>query len=208
MRVPREEGRDVEREAAQAAPTRQAPADRVLALQSTAGNRAVAAMLARDPDAPVQADAKDAPKDKKPAAPSGMHVTLGGLGTIALESATIQGSGPGGGSGGTGRGRDQERQPPREIILSSKLGEHSAALQRALVDGKPMDGEIVLSGVKIVVKGAVVSSYSTSEAGGGKEPMEAWTINVQSIEFVKPPTKDDEAKPDRSAWDLAEQKGS
>ncbi len=80
MRVPREPAHDVERETSQAAPTRQAPADRVLALQSTAGNRAVAAMLARDPDAPVQADAKDAPKDKKPAAPSGPHIVAGRAG--------------------------------------------------------------------------------------------------------------------------------
>ena len=94
--------------------------------------------------------------------------------------------------------------------LTSKVGAHSADLQRAAVDGKPMDGEIVISGgIKIIVKGAMVSNYSTSSSSGGKEPMESWTINVESIEFVMPKEGDEKGpQPDRGAWDLAPGKGA
>ncbi len=162
MKVPREPGREVEREAAPPAAPRQAAADRVLALQSTAGNRAVAAMLAREPDAPVQADAKGAPKDKPPAPPSGPHVVLGGIGAIALEGFSMAGRQTPGG-GGRGQGRERDRPPPQEFQLTTRAGSHSSDLMRAATNGKGMDGEIVLKGgVKIILKGAMVTSYNVS----------------------------------------------
>ena len=207
MRVPREEGREVERETSQAAPPRQAPADRVLALQSTAGNRAVTAMLAREPDAPVQADAKSGPKDKKPATPSGPHIVLGELGAIALESWSISAQRSPGVGRGTGRGRD-EHPTPVEIQLMTKQGAHSSRLAEAAIRGGAFDGEIVLGGgQKIIVKGALVTNYTVTDAGG-KEPLESWTINVQSMEFVRPPAKDGDPKPDTSGYDLGDTTGS
>jgi hypothetical protein len=210
MKVPREPAHEVEREPAPAAAPRQAAADRVLALQSTAGNRAVAAMLAREPDAPVQADTKGPPKDKAPEAPSGPHITLGELGTIAIDSASVSTTGPPGGSGGSGRGRGDDR--PKEIVITSRVGKHSALLQKALTDGKPMDGEIVISGVRIIVKGAMITSYQASDPSGEKDKplMETWTINPTSIEYVlqQKDDKDGARKPEQDGWDLAVGKGA
>ena len=116
---------------------------------------------------------------------------LGGIGAIALESWSLLSTGPGGGRGGTGRGREGDRQQPSEISFTSKQGEHSARLAQAAADGRPMDGEIVVGGMKIIVKGALVSNYTVSSVGGDKEPLESWTINVQSLEFVMPKEGDE-----------------
>ena len=207
MKVPREPGREVEREAAPPAAPRHAAADRVLALQSTAGNRAVAAMLAREPDAPVQADAKGAPKDKPPAPPSGPHVVLGGIGAIALEGFSMAGRQTPGG-GGRGQGRERDRPPPQEFQLTTRSGSHSSDLMRAATNGKGMDGEIVLKGgVKIVLKGAMITSYQVS--GSDKEQIEAWTLNVESAEFVIPKEAEgDEKSRENPGYDLAPGKGS
>jgi hypothetical protein len=198
MRVPREPAHDAQREPAQPAASRHRAADRVLALQSAAGNRAVARLLAREPEAPTPTDAKGA--DTKPAAPSGPHIVLGDLGAIALESWSL--SGPRGGGGhGAGRGRE-DSPPPQELTLMTKLGEHSSKLAAAAVRGTAMDGELVTGRMKIVFKGALVSSYSVS--GSGKDQLESWTINVAAMEFVLPKQEGDSDKggPDRGSYDL------
>ena len=207
MKVPREPAREVEREPAPPAAPRQAAADRVLALQSTAGNRAVAAMLAREPDAPVQADAKGAPKDKPPAAPSGPHIVLGGIGAIALEGWSMATPrAPGG--GGTGRDRDRDAPPPQEFQITTRAGAHSSELMRAATQGKAMDGEFVLQrGMKIILKGAMITSYNVS--GSDKDQIEVWTINVSSAEFVIPKdAENDEQGRENPGYDLAPKKGS
>lgn len=207
MRVSREPAREVEREPAPAAAPREAAADRVLALQRTAGNRAVAALLAREPDAPTPTDSKG-PPPKQAEGPSGMRATLSGLGTIAVLSVGVQSSAPAGGPGGRGRGGD--RPVVKEIAFTSTIGKHSAAVQQALIDGKAMDGEIVLSGgLTIIVKGAVVASYSTLGTGDDKEPLESWSINPTSIEYVAPQKdgkdgKNGDRTPDQDGWDLGE----
>jgi hypothetical protein len=149
------------------------PAERVLALQRSAGNRAVSALLARD-------GAKPADKAKpEPAAVTGARVSLPGIGTIPLLSVSL-GATPGGGAIGRG---EAERQA-REVFVSSKVGEHSAGLMRATLDGKPMAVEVIIpsgkSTVRLKLTGALVSSYNTS--GEGPAAIETWALNFQAIE--------------------------
>ncbi len=72
----------------------------------------------------------------------------------------------------------------QDVNCTSKIGEHSAKLMRAALDGKAMDVEIVLPSGKgalhIKLGGALVSSYNTS--GDGPDATETWTLNFQSIE--------------------------
>ena len=154
-------------------PPRRPAAERVLALQRSAGNRAVSDLLARSPAV------KDA---EKSAGASGLSVTLSGIGTIPLLSVGFGASSRGGGDGGAGSGK-----PPavREVVLSSKVGEHSTKLMRASVEGQVMDVEIILpakeGAVRIKLKGAIVSQYSTGGRGEDRGT-EVWTLNFQAIE--------------------------
>ena len=166
----------------------------LLALQRSAGNRAVAAMLARDTKTPPK------PKEDKaaPPKPTGPHVTIAGIGLIPLESFQW---GSHQGAGGHGGGQPQVT----EMQFSSKIGPHSNDLFRATLSGEAHDAEIVYptqdGELRIKLKGAMVSSYSMS--GEGKDAMESWTLNFTGVEFKRP--KDDEAKQDDvRAWDLGE----
>jgi len=166
----------------------------LLALQRSAGNRAVAAMLARDTKTPQK------PKEDKaaPPKPTGPHVTIEGIGVIPLESFQW---GSHQGAGGHGGGQPQVT----EMHFSSKIGPHSNDLFRATLSGEAHDAEIVYPSkdgeLRIKLKGAMVSSYSMS--GEGKDAMESWTLNFTGVEFKRP--KDDEAKQDDvRAWDLGE----
>jgi len=164
----------------------------LLALQRSAGNRAVAAMLARDAKAPPK------PKEDKaaPPKPTGPHVTIEGIGVIPLESFQWGSHrGPGGHGGGQPQVTDMQ--------FSSKIGPHSTDLFRATLSGEAHDAEIVYptkdGELRIKLKGAIVASYSTS--GEGKDVMESWTLNFTGVEFARP--KDGEAKQDGiGAWDL------
>ena len=170
----------------------------LLALQRSAGNRAVAAILARDAKAPPK------PKEDKaaPPKPAGPHVMIDGIGVIPLESFQW---GSQRGPGGHGGGQPQAT----EMQLSSKIGPHSTDLFRATLSGEARDAEIVHptkdGELRIKLKGAMVSSYSVS--GEGKDAMESWTLNFTGVEFKRP--KDDDAKQDDTrAWDLGERLGS
>jgi type VI protein secretion system component Hcp len=146
-------------------------ADRVLALQRSVGNRAVIALLARAPD------------DKKPQEEQGAaRVTLPEIGTINVLSFGFGNAGrPGLGTigGGTGKGATVQ-----DMTFSSRVGEHSPKLQRAVIDGKPMTVEVVMqSGGKVMhltLTGALVSHYST--ASTGPDAIESWTLNFQAVE--------------------------
>ena len=135
----------------------------VLALQRSAGNQAVSALLARSPE-PAK------PKDEKA---SGARATLPGIGTISLLSVSFGGGGGGGKAGSV-----------REIVVSSKVGEHSPKLFKASLDGQPMEVEVVLpsgtSALRLTLKGALVTSYSTS--GQDEHAIESWTLNFESLE--------------------------
>jgi hypothetical protein len=150
--------------------------DGVLALQRSAGNRAVSALLARD-------GAKPKEDDKRGAAGSPARVTLPGIGVIALLSVNFGGASA---PGSTDRGGEGKTPPTSEIHLSSKLGEHSPQLSKALIDGKPMDVEVVMAGGKSTMRlklgGAIVSGYSTSGSDAGA--IESWTLSFQSLEHT------------------------
>jgi hypothetical protein len=139
-------------------------AARMLALQRTVGNHAVAAMLARE--------AK--PKQVKPAL--GLAI-LGGIGTVPLLSATLAERQAGG-----------SREKPtssQEVFLTSEMGDHSADLQLAAQSAAVFDAEVML-GEKLRLKlhKAMISSFSMSDAPGGDSPVETWTLNAESIEII------------------------
>jgi type VI secretion system (T6SS) effector Hcp len=139
------------------------PGDPVLALQRSAGNRAVGALLARQPaETATDADTQT-------------RVVLPGIGTVPLLSFSWN-------VGYNGRST--------ELQLQSVQGDHSAKLARASIDGTAMDVEVIAprGGVTmhIFLKGALVSSYSLSS---GDRPTESWTLNYVSIEQKYDPPK-------------------
>jgi hypothetical protein len=136
------------------------PLASVLALQRGAGNRAVAGLLARDP--------KTAEKKETRVA------IFPGIGEIPLEGFQLPANHP----GSTG----SARPAPKEVILSSKSGPHSQLLWRESLYGRPKDVELVLGTLRIKLKGALVTGYQLG--GSGNEPVETWTLNADSIEFV------------------------
>jgi hypothetical protein len=149
-------------------PLRRSEADKVLALQRSAGNQAVSGLLARSPDT----------AEPKTEGAEGTRATLSGIGTIPLLSASF---GMGNAPGGSTSGRREGGKGPREIVLVSKVGEHSAKLVKATADGNPMAVEVILaSGVRLKLKGALVSRYSTS--GEGPDALESWTLDFESLE--------------------------
>src|SRR5215203_1336714 len=191
-----ERNREHETRRSQEAPERgpEPIASELLALQRSAGNRAVAAMLARDSKAPPKPKADKAAPPK----PTGPHVTIEGIGMIPLESFQWGSHQRAGGHGG---GQPQVT----EMRFSSKIGPHANDLLRATLSGEAHDAEIVYptkdGELRIKLKGAIVSSYSVS--GEGKDAIESWTLNFTSVEFNKP--KDGEPKQDDvGAWDLSE----
>ncbi len=137
-------------------------AARIIALQRTVGNHAVAAMLAREA----------APKQE----PAPGIAVLDGIGTIPLESVSL---------GEVHKGGSREKPvTSREVNVMSKQGEHSSALQRASLDGKPFEAEILIGDkVRVKLHKALISSFSMS-GHGGEGPMDSWVLNAESIEFV------------------------
>jgi type VI protein secretion system component Hcp len=156
------------------------PAADVLALQRTAGNRAVGDLLARQPKPTAP---KEKPKAPAPAA-SGNRVVFPGIGTIPIESIQLSG---GRTAPGTGSGSDREAPPSStsDVVITSLQGDHSPALFRASLDGKGANVEIILEHGKetvvIELTNAIVSNYSVSGAGG--TPVESWTLNFTGIKF-------------------------
>jgi Type VI secretion system effector, Hcp len=131
-------------------------AEPVLALQRTAGNRAVNALLARQ--------AVETTTD----ADTHTRVVLPGIGSVPLLSFSWS-------VGYAGRSHEMQFQ--------SEEGDHSAKLMRASIDGTAMDVEVIAprGGVTmhVFLKGALVSSYTLSS---GDRPTESWTLNYASIE--------------------------
>jgi len=159
------------------------PQERVLALQRSAGNQAVSAMLARAPETAAPADAKGT---------EGPRATLSGIGTIPLQSVSVDPN-------------TQKREDrPREIVVTSRLGKHSALLSKAAADGAQMDVEIVMpsgrGALRLTLTGAVVSAYQVSGE------LESWTLDFSSIELEHEgePEGDDAVRP---GWDLGREAG-
>lgn len=134
---------------------RAAPAQRasnpVAQLQRTVGNRNMQRVLAREP----------APAKQKTAT----HIELTDVGLIELLSWSV----------GTERSQGTDRQ----LHVSSKPGEHSQALMRLMMDGRPV-GVILRSSsgertVEVTMKAAHVTSFSQGGSGDG-ETVETWSL--------------------------------
>jgi type VI protein secretion system component Hcp len=154
-------------------------------LQRMAGNRAVAALIARDSTtkAPPAKPKKDPPKQN--------HVVISGMDPIVFQSAQV-----GGRQNPTSSSRAGQRETgaPQvaEIVITTMLGEHSTKLFQQSLRGEPFSAEIVFVDkdgkpyLTIKLKNAMISSYSVSGHGGGEDskPMESWTLNADKIEYT------------------------
>ena len=151
------------------APPVRTGADDVLALQRSAGNRAVSAVLAREP----------APADAKAPPAAAATAMLSGIGTIPLLSVNLDAGR--GLQGPVGRGADRDAQGPREIVVTSHHGKHSSLLAKAAVSGGPMTVEITMAQgkLKLTLENALISNYSTS--GGSEGAIESWALNFSAM---------------------------
>jgi hypothetical protein len=159
-----EEEREVRRRdeaGAAAAPVSRAA--RIIALQRTAGNHAVAAMLAREA------------KPKQVAPAPGLAI-LHGIGSIPLLSVQIGQQAP-------SQSHAEKATPPPEIVIMAKQGDHSAALERASRSGPAFDADVFI-GEKVQLKlhKALVSSFRVDDSADG--PVESWVLDSESVEFV------------------------
>jgi type VI protein secretion system component Hcp len=137
-------------------------ADRVVQLQRSIGNRQTTRVLARDET-----------KEQKTTS----RVEIGDL-LVDVESFQFALQGRSGGTQGGGS--------VTEAHFSSFQGEHSHALFKLALDGAPATARLTLgrgdARYEYTFKGALVSSYSISGAGGTGKPMESWSINFTSME--------------------------
>jgi type VI secretion system secreted protein Hcp len=154
-------------------------------LQRMAGNRAVAALIARD------TTTKTPPAKPKKDPPKQNHVVMSGMDPIVLQSAQV-----GGRQNPTSSSRAGQREgaAPQvaEIVITTILGEHSTQLFQRSLRGEPFSAEIVFVDkdgtpyLTIKLTNALISSYSVSGHGGGADskPMESWTLNADKIEYT------------------------
>ena len=138
------------------------PIHNVLALQRSAGNQAVAAMLSRQP---VAEETRGGGSEKAAAVGK---ATLTGIGAIPILSFNMA-------TGGTGKGKT----PTSDYSFSSSVGPHSSKLQEALLQGKVIDAEVEVKSFKVKLLKAMLVSYSTSSGEG--ELTETWTLSADSI---------------------------
>ncbi len=150
-----------------------------------AGNRAVTALLARDPKPKTPAK----PPEKKKDPPKQSYVAISGMDPIVFESAQLGGRQT---MSPAGRGQNREASAPAvaEVVVTTLQGDHSTELFQRSLSGKPFSAEIVFQkdGVpymKIKLTNVLISSYSLSGHGGGPDskPMESWTLNADKIEY-------------------------
>jgi hypothetical protein len=155
-------------------PRAPAPAEQVLALQRTVGNRAVSAMIARDAK-PGQAE----PKDAAPKGGSRATIELAELGKLPLLSYSSGAhQGPTGGSG--------VDKASKDMTLTTKVGQHSAKLMEAAAKGKPFDSAVIDAGFMVIhMKEVFITGVQVSGGGGEKDAdaLETWTINYGAIEW-------------------------
>jgi type VI protein secretion system component Hcp len=148
-----------------------------------AGNRAVSALLARDPKTKT-------PPAKTPVKPKHSYVAIEGMDPILFESAQFGGSSS---VSPSNRGNTREAHAPQiaEIVITTLLGDHSNELFRQSLQGKPFSAEVVYVRpdgqvyLKIKLTNALISSYSVSGHGGGPDskPVESWTLNADKIDY-------------------------
>jgi Type VI secretion system effector, Hcp len=173
-----------EREQEKEVATEATPADKVLELQKTAGNRAVGAALARWglPWIP-QAAAPEWPKEAE--------VILDGE-VIPLSSFSWTGSNSTGGAGASGVDKPQF---VNEVNVTTAAGEHSAELFQKAVHGDPIKTAIIVmpgkdgKGFTITLTDVLISSYQTNG------PTDSWSMSFAKREFSQSPPPAQPKKP-------------
>jgi hypothetical protein len=166
----------------------QTPADDVLALQRSAGNQAVSAMLARTPNEKDKEAAATGPTVK------GKSIGTVPLASVSLDTARLLGTGT------------KNHELPKELALSSRLGKHSPDLARANVEGTPLgDVEIRIphgkTTVVLTVHNAMIGSYQASGES------ESWQLVGDSLTFkLEGEGESKPAEPDKTqgSWDTTE----
>jgi hypothetical protein len=136
----------------------------VLGLQRTAGNRAVAALLARQP-APGDTEAVPATEQKG----ATMTLGLGDLGVMPVDAATWA----------------LERSELTVLMTRNAL---SAKLMQAAAEGKGFDSAFLSTyAAKSTMTDVVLSGYSDRGESGGQEAYVQITLNFKAVEhdFVK-----------------------
>ena len=165
-----------------AAPGPHAP---VLELQRMAGNRAVTALLARDPK--PKTPAKTPPKQKRPAEAELRGHQRNGPDRLRIGPTRGRPS-----LSPSHRGSEREAPTPAvaEVVITTIQGEHSTELFKRSLSGEPFSAEIVFVKdgkpyMKIKLTNALISSFSVSGHGGGADsrPLESWTLNADKIEY-------------------------
>jgi len=153
-----------------------------------AGNRAVAALIARAPKAKPKP--KPPAETPAPAQPKDSHVIVPGVGTIPVESF----------SWGTRarEGPSEGKASFTDLHLSSEVGDHSAAVMLAVTDGTRFETiELVLMKegtpyLRVKLHKAYITSYQIGGGGTGRaKPVETWSIDAESVEWEKVPASTD-----------------
>jgi type VI protein secretion system component Hcp len=174
--------------------TKSAPADvakqdpsaaGVLALQKTAGNRAVGAMLSRWP---VLGTQQLAQWPKEP------QLILDDT-VIPLESFQEQVRNPTTAVGaGSTAPRDEDLKGPGDIVVAIKMGKYSPDLfQRSLKGNGYKTVQIVMptkdgKGFRIILADVLISSYSVGASGAhDNAPYESLTLSFKKREFSQDP---------------------
>jgi len=146
-----------------------------------AGNRAVTALLARNPKTPAKAP------EKKKDPPKQSYVAISGMDPIVFESAQF---GPSQRPSGRGQERESSRPVVAEVVISTVQGEHSTELFKRSLWGEPFSAEIVFQKdgkpyMKMKLTNALISSFSVSGHGGDADskPREVWTLSADKIEY-------------------------
>lgn len=149
------------------APAQPALVQRVLALQRSAGNHAVGALIARET------------KEREAPAAAGL-ASLKGMDPIPIESASMLDGPPVAGGGGAAKRKAEE------VRVLSRAGEHSAKLMEANAQGKRFEtAEIEVRGLRIALRGAAVSEYTVASDDQG--PLEQWTVLFEEIQVGASP---------------------
>jgi hypothetical protein len=147
-----------------ASPAPISQAARILALQRTVGNHAVAAMLAREA------------KPKQAAAPSPGLAILQGIASIPCLSVQLNQRAD------SSHGQRSDA-PPSEIMIMAKQSDQSPVLENAARSGQAFEADVFIGDkVHLKLHKALVSSYRLDNAPDG--PIESWTLNSESVEFV------------------------
>jgi hypothetical protein len=156
------------------------PADRVLDLQKTAGNRAVGAAIDRWGLAWL-------PMAAAPQWPKEAQVIADGT-VIPISSWSWADHSPGVGAG-TGAGKPDVG---REISISTAAGSHSADLALRTADGRPFKTVIIVvpgkdgKGMTITLEDVMITSYQTSGSPHGGN-VETWSLSYAKRAYSQSP---------------------